>query len=411
MMCLPLFRNPARTILTVIILSFAHASAQTQILRLTLTNPNDLFDETVIAFAASATDSVDPQYDTPKARDSSEILLYSKIDTGAYSRQVLSLLKDDRAVSLGIDAAISGMHRLRLASVENLDETVCIILEDTGSGISVNLRKNQDYWLNLSAGSGIERLRLHFNPPLKIFTTDGSCNNAPSVLQIVQLGSYTWNYEIKDADNAVIDAGIAWNGINILTGIPTGSYIISLTDPYGYWVEKSVSVIAKEMVVARFQVSDSIVPVNKPVLFYDYSIGAMQYRWDFGDGEVLTGNPFPSKVFTEPGTYNVRFTAANDDCNDVATKMIQVADNTTGSNIIDTESLKVYSAGTTVHIDFKRPGAVAHVEVFNSLGQCTFREELPATGRQQISLPCSSGFCLVRVSSGGYHAHAWVFLR
>jgi len=386
------------------------SQANTEYLWLTLFNPHDSYDETMIAFTADATDSVDFPYDFPKSRDSSAVLLYSWINTGAFAIQGLPPLTDDRTVTLGIDALFSGMYLLRLANAENLDASVSVILEDTVSGTSINLR-TAEYRFDLDAGRGIHRLRLHFNPAIDITTIDGNCDGTPSLLQVNQRGSFSWDYEIRNESGDLLDAVTSFNGMRSYPEIPTGTYTITLADPYGYTVVKSFSIIDKEAVVAQFQVSDSITFVNQPVYFFDYSVGAFDYFWSFGDGDTLTGSPYPIKTFSQPGTYNVQFSASNNECTDISAKMIKVKDVTSGiSTGSETELPVIYSYGNEVFIEWLAPQkGTVRLEIFNMLGQKITDEPLGL--KEKVSFVTDCGICLVRISGNNKKFDKKVFLK
>lgn len=373
------------------------ASAEVPGIWLAIFNSNDIYDQTIIAFDSAAADGYD-QFDAHKRRDSSEVYLYTILDTSLCSLQALPFLSNDKTITIGIDASVAGMHLIRLVKTQELDESVAIVLEDAYSSTRVNLRRTPDYWFNTLAGTGMQRFRLHLNAPVQVTTVDGRCDGTESQLQIIQPGTYLWNYEIKDASNTLVDSGSDFNGTKTLTELPTGTYTISLTDQFGYSFEKQASLTDKEAVVARFQVSDSVVSANSPVYFFDYSIGASDYIWDFGDGNIRSGTPFPQNIFVQPGVYRVTFTASNDECADVSEKIIEVLDHATGMADHDSPVMRMYSFGNEMFIEFpaSRSG-MAQIEVYNAIGQVIIKDAISASGKQKILLPEDHGFCLVKV--------------
>lgn len=375
---------------------------------LAIFNPEDIYDETFLAFDNNAADSVD-QFDAPKLTGLSGISVYTKIGAGDFSVQVMPQLTEDKTITIGIDADMPGTHLLRLMYLEDLDESVAIILEDTYTGVFVNMRKQQDYWFNLAAGTGMERFRLHVNPAIIINTVDGTCDGVESRLEMRQDGSYSWNYEVKDGNDSIIDAGTSWNGTRSLTELPTGTYKITFEDQYGYSVEKTALVTDKEAVVAQFQISDSITAVNRTVYFFDYSIGATDYVWDFGDGNILSGTPYPANTFAHPGSYEVKFTVANeDDCTDFSSKIIEVVGYATGIHDADGNVSRIYSYEENIFIDFPQSSGIARVAIYNALGQRIYHATLNASGRQSIAMPESCGFCLVELVHDGKYFEAKV---
>ncbi len=390
---------------------FSTVHAQAQRVWFTVTNPNDVYSEISIMFANDATDGVD-QYEARKNRDGSPLVFYSKIDTGAFSAQALPLLTNDKTVILGIDASVSGLYLFRLDEIENIDESVVVILEDTYFATFTNLRVNPDYLFSLTAGIGIERFHLHFYPPVEISAINGACDGTESSVQLEQGGSHTWDYVVKDENDLVIDAATTWNGVAAFTDLPSGTYAISLTDPYGYTVVKQTSILNVEPVVAQFQVSDSVVPVNNPVYFFDYSIGAYDYLWDFGDGNVLDGVAFPSNIFSQPGIYNVQFIAYNNDCNDVSSKTIHVVDAATGIEKAIAEEPVIYASRDEVFVKFpNQKSKAASVEIFNLMGQRILSARISSSGEYRYSLPRENPICFVRLSIEGKSFEKKIFLQ
>lgn len=70
-----------------------------------------------------------------------------------------------------------------------------------------------------------------------------------------------------------------------------------------------------ETPVADFTISDSVVCVNVPVAFKNYTTGATNYHWDFGDGATST-TLHPKHPYSLPGTYTAKLLATNNSCVD-----------------------------------------------------------------------------------------------
>ena len=87
-----------------------------------------------------------------------------------------------------------------------------------------------------------------------------------------------------------------------------------------------VSVNAAEQVFADFTFTsqDSVILVDDPVTFINQSVGANAYRWEFHNGDT-TNTIDASRIYTEPGTYEVSLVAWNDaGCIDSIRKLITV---------------------------------------------------------------------------------------
>src|SRR5687768_8956317 len=122
------FHSALRTAYAVFLISFFgifnsfQAFCQTeQSVWISLIDPNDIYNATLISFNQNATDAEDLFYDTQKLTVVAGSDIYSKIDTGDFKAQTLPLLVSDKTVTLGIDAIVDGPYRLYLELLENID--------------------------------------------------------------------------------------------------------------------------------------------------------------------------------------------------------------------------------------------------------------------------------------------------
>ncbi len=85
--------------------------------------------------------------------------------------------------------------------------------------------------------------------------------------------------------------------------------------------------------------------LDQPVDFFDNSVNAANWEWDFGDGNFYTGQNPPAYNYQSSGTYDVTLIVKNDcNCPDTLTKTVEVQD-LSGPEII---CPSVVCAGDTV---------------------------------------------------------------
>ncbi|GIV35071.1 MAG: hypothetical protein KatS3mg031_2606 [Chitinophagales bacterium] len=378
---------------------------------LSITSPQDVYNEVLIAFLDDATDSVDLQYDARKVKGNPHLAFYSKIDSGDYAIQALPKLTNDRTVRLGIDAAVAGNYVLSLRMVENLDESVVVLLEDTETGTFHNLRKEPAYTFTLLPGTDIQRFKVHFNPPVMVRAKGGDCAGTPSIVEMEQVGSYTWRYEIINEGDVVVDSGSSWNGSRMLIGLSSGQYTIHLTDSFGYSVEKEFSLSNDPVVTADFILSDSVAFAGQPIYFFDYSRGAAEQVWDFGDGSALDSTPYPVHTYAIPGTYKVTFAAFNAVCSDTLFRFITIREKATGiAGNAGSILPEVYAARDNLIVHFPQPMLhLAYIQVYNLLGQTLLSQYVLANGQYRFSVK-GCHYCLVRVTVDGKTADKKILL-
>ncbi len=375
-----------------------------QRLWLSAVSPNGFYNETLIAFIDDATDGDDPVYDAKKLKGNDNVALYTKIQNEIYAIQALSLLNGDKSVVMGMDAGVSGTFTLNLKAIENLDETVCIYLEDTHTGIIQDLRLNPVYTFTTTAGIFDSRFILHFTAPLKIEIKGATCDGNDGEVTLMQAGSKEWNYILAASSGANIERKAGFNGINVITDLSSGSYTLTLRDAHGYEILKPIDISGVVPVSNDFTMSSSIVMVNEMVSFTNLSTGATSYEWYFGDSNT-SADVNPVYAYRSPGSYKVILRAVNDDCQTLKGKIITVLkkDDATGITADEEKPVKIYGAQSSVYVQF---GALnsgrAAIEVFNVLGERIYKNDSPTTSTVVINLPfADDGFYLVRVTMNG----------
>lgn len=361
-----------------------------------LTDPNDLYNQTIIFFNPNATDGMDSLHDVQTLSVTAGFDVYSKIGAGDFKIQTLADLVADKTVTLGLNTVATGSYMLRLEETGNMDESVAIVVEDTLTGTFQNLRNNPVYIFTSGSGTDIQRLKIHFYPPFALSSTGITCAGNPGAVHLTQPGSYSWNYEVMDETNTVIDTGTI-NGVKTLDHLEKGNYTINLQDAFGYELTKEIYLDGKEPVEAQFEVSEEAVQAGEAVHLYDYSIGASDLTWNFGDGTVITNDAFPTHHFAQPGTYEVVLLASNDDCQQSFSKTIHVSDVASGIGQAQQDAVRFHASGTDLIVNVPALVESAQVQVFNLLGQAVHTENIPATSEQRIALEGKCQFCIVQI--------------
>ena len=375
---------------------------------ISLTNNANDYNETLIAFIEDATDSSDILYDARKLLGSQRIALYTKIHDEAYAIQALPNLTADKTVALGINAESNGVYTLNLKSIENLDETVVVILEDTELGVFQNLRSDSSYTFQLNHGTDIDRFLLHFNPEIKIDVTGQDCEGNNGAISVSQNSSYHWDYVVKDNNGSTLVSGNDLNSINDITDLVEGDYTLHLTDSFDYQVVKQIPVEAKDVVTAKFDIIQTTVNSSTQLQFINQSTGATEYFWDFGDG-TQTNTEHPQHTLIPDNSYNILLRASNADCIDEYHKTIDLS--TDIPSINPSLNLTIYTDNMNIYISFndsKQQDAM--VTLYNILGQELLRKNISTNGTHTLSPVDHSNFYLVKIDANGTSIEKKVFL-
>lgn len=127
------------------------------------------YNETLIGFLNTATNGFDNKYDGMKLKGNSDLSLYSKlVDDDGYDYAIQALtypeVNKEIIVRLGFNTENEGIHKIKMLSLENLDNSTSILLEDTYENKFTDLRLSPEYdFFAGQTGTYDDRFKLHFN--------------------------------------------------------------------------------------------------------------------------------------------------------------------------------------------------------------------------------------------------------
>jgi len=160
-------------------------------------------------------------------------------------------------------------------------------------------------------------------PPVADFEGSPTAGTAPLTVSFTDLstGATAWLWYFGDG------SGITSTEQNpTYTYQAAGVYTVSLraSNACGnVWEVKEDYIVVTEECntpVADFEASQTSGLAPLAVDFTDLSVGAISWSWNFGDGSAVSTEQNPSHTYTNPGTYTVTLTAANDCGTDTVTK-------------------------------------------------------------------------------------------
>lgn len=204
-----------------------------------------------------------------------------------------------------------------------------------------------------------------------------------------------------------------WNGLQSLTDVQiskktTVTPFKPTVDGVYYFVIKigSNASAAREILLDELTLKETL-PVKADfyaetvsgiapltVQFYDLSINATSWAWDFGDGGTSTEQD-PIHTYTTGGTFTVKLTASNGGSSDVLTLKDLI---TVLPNALDKIDHSKYTITTSNHI-INIDGVQRNVELFDIAGRSV--QSTMVTGKFS-SKPLSAGLYILRVD--GYSA-------
>lgn len=159
------------------------------------------------------------------------------------------------------------------------------------------------------------------------FHTDTTSGCVPLCVNFSTAGltdfSFTWDFG---------DGGTAYTAASSHCFVMAGIYGVSLTrtDANGCseTVHEADLITVWPAPIAQFTPSDYVTSLADPVVqFTDHSVGAVQWAWDFADGQGTTTEPSPAFEFTAVGCFRALLTVTSvDGCIDADTMQICIRD-------------------------------------------------------------------------------------
>jgi hypothetical protein len=153
---------------------FYKASQDRDRLWLSVTGPQDDYNEILVAFMEGAEEGMD-RTDAEKLKGNSKIAFYSMLEDGDFVIQGLPVLlqTDTYEIPLGLDAGITGQYTFNLEEIENFDPNTDITFEDRLTGEIIDLKTTPQYVVHIDVPGDDpvvinDRFFLHFNGPTSV---------------------------------------------------------------------------------------------------------------------------------------------------------------------------------------------------------------------------------------------------
>jgi gliding motility-associated-like protein len=156
---------------------------------------------------------------------------------------------------------------------------------------------------------------------LSIAATDEVCGNGTGTATVTATGATpTYSYQWDNGSTG-----------NTIANLNAGAYTATVTDQNGCskTIATAVNNIANYGPTAQFTLDPSVTEILAPTIrFFDQTIGATTWHWDFGDGTTLDSVANPVHTYQDTGTYTICLTITNQygctsrDCHTVIIKPV-----------------------------------------------------------------------------------------
>jgi PKD repeat protein len=302
---------------------------------ITVSDPNPVPVQTVIYFNPNASDGFNSSFDVPYFPGTGSGI-WSYIGSTSVSINVQGDFTYDRIIRLGVTFPTNpGACRFSASDNPEFIGTSNLILEDTLLNIFHDLRANPDYNVNLSAGTYLNRFKLHLGPSA---TASYTSNCFSSFLHLYNYSSLPVSYSVVDSTSNVVSAGTEFTSDSSSIPVEPGEYFVTYSRGIYSFID-TVLVLPSDLALSgSLSASTNIVDVvnNTPVNFnLDLSGSFDSIVWNFGDASSEFNLTNVNHTYTEQGEYTVSASIFNDSCSLVLETPITVSNTTTTINLIE----------------------------------------------------------------------------
>lgn len=183
---------------------------------------------------------------------------------------------------------------------------------------------------------------------------------------------------------------IAWPDGSSADSLPQlipGSYDLVITDANGCIDTAHFLVGTSSTLTSSFTATPDTVVLQSLVSFSNYSNGANNFVWDFGDGSPTNTNPNPIYSYSAPGNMTVTLISSDSICSDTSTQVVYVFDNTAVLENDQQGNVGVYGGQNLVGIQFNLP-SVEHalIRVYDTNGKLLLERD-QYVGQEKLEIP------------------------
>ena len=301
--------------------------------------------------------------------------------------------------------AYAGGNAANLNGLPNASTRYTVVLFDSITGCSA---------------SASDSVNIYQLPNIHFLSPDTSiCPGSVISERVIFAGTGPWTFShTTDEANSPISVTTSANPYNF-SDTPTVSgpiAIISLSDAHCAANRSGLDtiVVTVDSIRASFTLSATSVPLGDSIIFTNTSLGAVSYRWAFGDGGTASTQD-PVHTYSAQGDYTVTLSVTNSlGCasvvseKDTVTKALGIADVTSAGYIFN-----IFSYQNKVMVDFSQFKTVdATIQIYNLLGQELSHDTYHSADTYVKALDLDAAYVIVRVQmSDGQVAVKKVFIH
>ena len=326
-------------------------------------------DQTIINFQTNATTNFDGTFDAYKIASTNPDRPYisSLISNNETEYAINQIPQQETDILIKVLANTSGVHLISFTGITNFSNS-CVMLEDLFTGNTYDLATTSSLSAFISDTTTVARFVLKLGAPINTVNNDISCHGSDDGTIFLEKNS-TQPFDVvwKNSAGDLIATHTNINGVDSITNLSAGTYIIETTDEFCGNIIDTITLNNPLPITVEFNVDMDtfMLKYNDNINFTNLSNNASSYTWDFDDGNT-SSDLSPVHQYQENGVYAVTLTATqNENCFKKFTKNIAVLDNATSIDEISTaKEYSIYPnplTGNHLNIVFNGPENNSHV--------------------------------------------------
>jgi PKD repeat protein len=257
---------------------------------------------------------------------------------------------------------------------------VTLIENSIGSGTDMNTESSYSVSADVAFNN---QFTIVFTPKAHVVTFDESCFGEANGSAFIQSPEPNWQMDVYYNASLLTNFTVA-NKDTFLSNLSAGNYT------FVYMLDNqpvdtfSAAISGPAQITAGFNMSNTIPEAGELITFTNTSVGAMDYYWDFGDGNTYQGAS-PTHVYATSGLYAVTLTAYNiTGCSDENTSPVMVLPSSNSipmvneghidhSHNMQREATVVVNAQDgQAHITSANEIAIAQINIYSVTGQLIY---------------------------------------
>lgn len=254
-------------------------------------------------------------------------------------------------------------------------------LVENFSGVRYNMYTENSFSLGADVAFN-NQFTIVFTPHAYLMTFNESCFGEMDGSLYAQSPASNWQLEMYSGATLLNSYNITGRD-TFITNQSAGNYTFIYKINNIAIDTTNATITSPAAVTPSYNMSNNTPEVNESVSFTNTSAGAMQYEWDFGDGNTSSAAS-PSHTYTVVGFYAVTLTAYNfEGCSNTSTTPVTVVaasssiqpmsrGNSHAMETARTPEANVRSNEGQAHITSANENAIAQLTVYTVTGQLIY---------------------------------------